>query len=331
MIHRIPVTGITMAIGGLSLAGFPIITAGFWSKDEIIAEAWHGAGHAPLALLVLLLLMTAAALTAFYTARMWFLTFWGKPRTPAAEHAGLGTLRKQWVVWWNRQSASADYKLLQEPLSRRDRLSAAQMEFPLVVLSFLALTAGFIGIHKAILGSNPLHTFLAGTLIEEPEVIGFNFLPMLFSMVLAVGGLGLGWMIYGRRPLAAEEKDPTEQALGADLWRMLQNRFYIDILYRRYLLRPVEWFAVNIVIQAVDKETIDGVLETLGELFTSLGEGFKRFNTVVIDGFIDGSVYALGDFARWFRQVQTGRVQQYLLAVTLALLALGTLFIIQVR
>ncbi len=331
LIHRIPVTGITMAIGGLSLAGFPIITAGFWSKDEIIAEAWHGAPHAPLALLVLLLLLAAAGLTAFYTARMWFLAFWGKPRTAAAEHAGLGSLRKQWVVWWNRQSMSENYKLTQEPISPRDRLSAAQMEFPLVVLAFFALTAGFIGIHQDILGSNPLHKFLAGTLVEEPEVIGFNFLPMLFSMVLAVGGLGLGWFIYGRRPLAAEEKDPTEQALGPEIWRMLQNRFYIDILYRRYLLRPVEWFAVNIVIQAIDKETIDGVLETLGETFSSLGEGFKRFNTVVIDGFIDGSVYALGDFARWFRQVQTGRVQQYLLAVTLALLALGTLFLIQVR
>ncbi len=104
----------------------------------------------------------------------------------------MGTIRKKWVVWWNRQSASADYKLLQEPLTPRERLSAAQMEFPLVVLAFLALTAGFIGIHKDILGSNPLHNFLAGTLVEEPEEIGFNFLPMLFSMVLALGGLGLG-------------------------------------------------------------------------------------------------------------------------------------------
>jgi hypothetical protein len=85
------------------------------------------------------------------------------------------------------------------------------------------------------------------------------------------------------------------------------------------------------VIQALDKETIDGVLDTIAETFTWLGEAFKRFNTLVIDGVGDGLPRAIGDFAGWFRQVQGGRVQQYLLIVTLALLAIGTLFLIQVR
>jgi len=52
---------------------------------------------------------------------------------------------------------------------------------------------------------------------------------------------------------------------------------------------------------------------------------------VVIDGTFDSTLDALLRFARWFRQVQTGRVQQYLLAVTLALLVIGTLLITQVR
>ena len=46
------------------------------------------------------------------------------------------------------------------------------------------------------------------------------------------------------------------------------------------------------MIKAIDKETIDGVLERLAEAFTWLGEAFKRFNTVVIDGVVDGLVYA---------------------------------------
>ena len=331
LMHRIPVTAITMALGGLSLAGFPLLTAGFWSKDEIIADAWHGMTHDPFPLLVLFLLLTSAGLTAFYTARMWFLTFWGTPRTPAAEHAGIGSLRKQWVVWWNRRPWSRDTKLVQEYASPKDLLSANQMELPLVVLAFLAITAGFIGIHEAILGKNPLHDFLTPTLAQHVEALDFNLLPMLASMAVALGGLGLGWWVYGLNPVREGQMDPTERALGPEIWRVLQNRFYIDIFYRRYLLRPVEWFAVNIVIQAIDKETIDGVLEFIAEAFTLLGEAFKRFNTVVIDGFVDGLVYALGDFARWFRQVQTGKVQQYLLFVTLALLAIGTLFLIQVR
>jgi NADH-quinone oxidoreductase subunit L len=331
LIHRLPVTAITMAIGGLSLAGFPLITAGFWSKDEIIAEAWHGMSQSPFPLFVLLMLITAAALTAFYTARMWFLTFWGKPRTPAAQHAGIGSLRKQWVVWWNKRPWSKDYKLMQEPVSPRDRLSFGQMEFPLVVLSFFAIAAGFIGMPADLVGKNPLHDFLAGTLLEHPPVIDFNFAPMLLSMIVALGGLGLGWWVYGRKPVEAGQPDPTQVALGPGIWATLQNRFYIDLLYRRYLLQPVERFAERVVIQAIDKETIDGVLETIAETFIWLGEAFKRFNTVVIDGTVDGICAAIGNFAAWFRQVQTGRVQQYLLLVTLALLTISTLLLIQVR
>ena len=332
LIDRIPTTAITMAIGGLSLAGFPLVTAGFWSKDEILAEAWHGMGEGwPLALFVLVMLVAAALLTAFYTARMWFMTFWGKPRTEAAAHAGIGTFRN----WWVNSRWGKVRRLESEAISRQDATSARQMEIPLIVLSFFAIFAGFIGVHTdfPLLGAldNPLHEFLSGTLLEHPPVIDLDGLPILVSIVVALGGLAIGWWLYGRRPLAEGEADPTERALGAGVWAALQNRFYIDLLYRRYLLRPAEWFATNIVIQAIDKETIDGVLETIADSFIWLGEMLKRFNTVVIDGVGDGIPRAIGDFAAWFRQVQTGRIQQYLLFVTLALLAIGTLFLLQVR
>jgi NADH-quinone oxidoreductase subunit L len=304
-----------------------LITAGFWSKDEIIAEAWHGGAHHYFPLFVLLLLLIAALLTAFYTARMWFMTFWGAPRTPAAEHSGIGSLRKRWVIFWNRRGWSKDSRLEQEPIKRDDQLSANQMEFPLVVLAFFAIFAGFIGTPF----NNVLHDFIGPTLLEEPEKIDFNFAPMLLSMIVALGGLGLGWWVYGRKPVEAGETDPVEEALGPDIWRVLQNRFYIDVLYRKYLLNPAEWFAEKVVIQAIDKETIDGVLETIADTFTWLGEAFKRFNTVVIDGFIDGIVSRIGASAEWFRQTQTGRVQQYLLVVTLALLTIATILIVQAR
>ena len=78
---RIPVTAWTFLIGGLALSGFPFVTAGFWSKDEILADAW---AHAPV---VFWVLAAAAFLTAFYTMRQITLTFLGRPRTKEAEHA----------------------------------------------------------------------------------------------------------------------------------------------------------------------------------------------------------------------------------------------------
>jgi len=332
LIHRIPVTAITMAIGGLSLAGFPFVTAGFWSKDEIIAEAWHGMTEGfPLALFVLLMLVVSAALTAFYTARMWFLTFWGQPRTEAARYAGPGTLRPRWVSWWNSRKASASYKLINEYADPSTLRAAAQMEAPLVILAFFAITAGFIGIHEDILGKNPLHDFLAATVALHGAVIDFNFVPMLVSIIVALSGLVLGYLVYGARPLAAGQDDPVKVAVGPEIWRMLENRFYIDLLYRKYLVKPVERFAHNVVGPVIDQETIDGVLETISDLFTGLGELFKMLNKLVIDGVGDGIPRAIGAFGGWLRQSQSGKLQQYLLVVALAVLALGTLLIIQVR
>src|SRR5574341_348085 len=105
---RIPGTAWTFLIGGLALSGFPIVTAGFWSKDEILADAFANQRW-----IVFGVLAFTALLTAFYTMRQVGLTFFGAPRTAAAEHASQPDLR---------------------------------MNLPLLFLSFFALTAGFVGI-----------------------------------------------------------------------------------------------------------------------------------------------------------------------------------------
>ena len=72
LLKKMPRTGWTFIIGGAALSGFPLITAGFWSKDEILADAWYN-GH----WIVFATLAIAAFLTAFYTFRQIFLTFFG--------------------------------------------------------------------------------------------------------------------------------------------------------------------------------------------------------------------------------------------------------------
>ena len=71
-----PVTYLTFLAGGCALAGVPLITAGFWSKDEILTGAFTGQHWA-----VFILLALAALLTAFYTGRQITLTFLGTPRS----------------------------------------------------------------------------------------------------------------------------------------------------------------------------------------------------------------------------------------------------------
>ena len=76
---QMPVTCTTFWIGGLALAGFPLLS-GFWSKDEIVAAALHHS--APLGAIGLV----TAVMTAFYTFRAIFLTFHGEPRLPEGAH-----------------------------------------------------------------------------------------------------------------------------------------------------------------------------------------------------------------------------------------------------
>ena len=105
---KMPITFWTFLIGGFALSGFPVITAGFWSKDEILADAL---AHGHWAVFITLAL--AAFLTAFYTMRQITLTFLGEARTKEAEHAH----ETPWT-----------------------------MTVPLMVLAFFAITYGWVGI-----------------------------------------------------------------------------------------------------------------------------------------------------------------------------------------
>ena len=83
------ITSLTMLIGSLSIAGIPPFS-GFWSKDEVLSSAFNAAQAAPdygtLFLILWLMGVITAFLTAFYMFRMWFMTFSGKPRTDSHSH-----------------------------------------------------------------------------------------------------------------------------------------------------------------------------------------------------------------------------------------------------
>ncbi len=158
LLRRMPRTGWTFIIGGLALSGFPFITAGFWSKDEILANAWNG--H----MIVFTVLAISAFLTAFYTARQIGLTFFGEPRTEMASHAPE---------------------------------SVPQMTIPLILITPFAILLGFIGIPGMNWIAGLLDPYLEFQGIH-PHHHEFNFLPMLVSIVVALAGLGLGWAIYGK-------------------------------------------------------------------------------------------------------------------------------------
>jgi NADH-quinone oxidoreductase subunit L len=298
--QRMPVTFVTFLIGGLALAGFPFITAGFWSKDEIFADAYyHGLVKGDgLATLVFIVLVVSALLTAFYTMRQIAMTFLGQPRSEAAANAVE---------------------------------SVPSMTFPLIVLAVFALFIGFINIPKdfpvfgALVGDGAywLKNFIASMLLEKPEPLAFNAVPVLFSIGVALGGLGLGWYVYARNPLQAGQTDPVERL---PVFNFLANRWYWDELYRKIFVAPLQAIADG-YSDRVDKGVIDRILEGGYALGARMTKGFAEFDRVVITGFSDSVGRLFRGLGDWGRELQSGQVQNYLLSGLIMVIAILVFFL----
>ena len=294
--RRMPTTAITFIIGGLALSGFPLITAGFWSKDEILADAW-GHGHE----LVFWALALGALMTAFYTARQICLVFLGKPRTKAAAHA---------------------------------RESAPTMTIPLMVLAVFAVAGGWIGIPETFPGigsilGNPFHHFIGGlarALHIEATALPFNPFPLLISVVVALGGLFLGWTIYGLRPLArTEDADPLEGLLGR-LYPVLRHKYYFDELYAATIVRGARRLAA-FLFDFDQRWVIDPLVNGVGRLGRDLAHWLRSLvDESIIDAAANGIGQVMGAFGAFLRALQTGRAQNYLVVMLIALLVLLALY-----
>ncbi len=295
---KMPVTFWTFLIGGLALSGFPIITAGFWSKDEILGSAFT---HSTL---VFWLLVLAAFMTAFYTMRQISLTFLGQPRTEAAEQAH----ESHWTMW-----------------------------LPLVILAFFALVAGFAGVKAdmPLLGfiSGPFQTgsaierFIEPTVLPalELEKLPFEWGPMLIGSTGALLGLFLGWWVYGRKPLAAGQLDPLEQKMGG-VYVLLKNKYFIDELYNVVFVQPSQRFAAWMG-EVFDRRGIDGVLHGIARGAWGLALRFRQFDMKVVNGGADALANSIKTFGHWLRDIQTGRVQNYLLLALVSIVLLIALYI----
>ena len=300
---KMPITFWTFVAGGFALSGFPFITAGFWSKDEILADAFYQGTHGnALGMIVFIVLAVAALLTAFYTMRQISMTFLGEPRTELAEHA---------------------------------HESDAFMTLPLIGLGVFAVAFGWLGIPDNFLGTdgifyNYYHHFVGATIeetfimlnelgihVHEIQTLPFNWVPLIVSLVVALGGLFWGWWVYGRKPLESPEAvDPAARRLGPTAWDILYNKYYMDELYANYVVRPTEWFSDTFVYQWVDKGLIDGTLHLIARTVYTIGQYMKRFEEVVISDGVDWVKDGFLDMAREFRTIQTGKLQEYALVST---------------
>ena len=157
---KLPITYWTFVIGSLALAGFPL-TAGFFSKDEILIGAWTAG---PLGRTLTVVGLLTAFLTAFYSFRLVFVAFWGPSR-------------------------------VDPHVARQVHEPSPTMTMPLIVLAALAIVTGYLGIPGF------LSPVLPGPMSLPPAHEGAaSFAIMVLATVMGLGGIVLAYVFYVLKP-----------------------------------------------------------------------------------------------------------------------------------
>lgn len=288
--QKMPVTFWTFLIGALALSGIPPLS-GFFSKDEILAEAFLQNQF------IWIVLTLAAFFTALYMARQISLAFLGQPRKPEI-HA---------------------------------HESPRVMTWPLVFLAAVTLVLGLAGVPEdmPVLGpllGNPFHHFLGKNfqaLGVAFEAVPFQPTVMGASITVAFAGLFLGWFVYGRQAFSLGQPDPLAK-LGP-IWMLLKNKYYIDEIYNVLIVRPTVGLAQGLL--SFDLGVIDGLVNLAGRFTAAFSELNRLFDVYVVDGAVNGIGRVGNLVGRELRLIQTGRVQYYMLIVLVSVLVLAGLFI----
>ncbi|MCJ2531042.1 MAG: NADH-quinone oxidoreductase subunit L, partial [Candidatus Thermoplasmatota archaeon] len=292
---RMRITSLAMLVAALSIAGVPPLS-GFWSKEGILAATFAASAGNQLFFWMWLLGILTVFMTAFYMFRLWFMTFWGKPR------------------WEN------------EP-----RESPRVMTVPLMILAVFAVGSGLVIFPLGGFG-NLIYPLVAGTHAEFTaplDILIRTFAgPSSFLTYISILGVaaGLGWATLIYRMGAISPDSLTAGPGRRALHTLLKRRYYIDDAYdafgRRFVLgiaRLSDWF---------DRNIVDGLVNLVARLTLWAARGTDLVDRRAVDGVVNSISLRTLRGGRTLRRGQTGQVQTYVAVIVIG--AAIVLFLIQI-
>jgi NADH-quinone oxidoreductase subunit L len=217
---RLPLVFYTFLTASLAISGFPFFS-GFWSKDEIIALAFTSpSGNVVLGLIALV----TAGLTAVYIFRAVFMTFFGKSQVPPelADH-------------------------LHPP--------GAVMAVPLVILAVLSFVGGYVQVPTEGFASFLEPAFRNSNYSAPLVTGGFNLPISILSALFAIGGIAIAYAIWYRSPATAE----SLARRYAGVREVLLNDYGIDAAYNRVFVGATRGLG-RLAAYVVDPRVIDGIV-----------------------------------------------------------------------
>ena len=216
--------------------------SGFFTKDPIIDGDFTE--HGTVGWILGICALIGAGITAFYMTRMMLMTWYGKRRWEADAHP---------------------------------HESPPVMTFPMIVLAI-----GSVGAGAFLIINDRLQDFLAPVVGVPPTSHGFLSTAGLVALVVALAGVGLGWMIYGRVPV------PATAPAGRFLTIAARKDLYGDAFNESILMRPGQWLTRLSVY--FDNRGVDGLVNSLAALVGGTSGRWRKMQT----GFVRS--YALSMF-----------------------------------
>ncbi|MCX6650496.1 MAG: NADH-quinone oxidoreductase subunit L [Methanomassiliicoccales archaeon] len=248
------VTSITMLISSLSIAGIPVLS-GFWSKDEVLAVAFE-AGDLNLTFMLLWVLGVATAfMTAFYMFRMWFMAFKGEEKE--------GT----------RRALAHGHHAHEAPIT---------MLIPLIVLVILAFGSGFAlfigdGFYSTINMGGNFEAMDIGERLTEVFTSPLTYL----SIVAAVGGILLAYFTFFKTKVSAEKV--VSKGFPKAMRQLLLDRYKFPVAYDK--IGYVGVYGFSLLLDKFDHYIIDGIVNAISAFLIKAGGVVRKAQTGLIQNY----------------------------------------------
>jgi NADH-quinone oxidoreductase subunit L len=271
------VTSTVMLIGSLSIAGIPILS-GFWSKDEILASVFEAGGDHWVFLLLWLMGVITAFLTAFYMFRMWFMTFAGE-EGEATKHAT--------QVKGEHVGAHADEHGHEAEVHEHHEAPWVMLG-PLVILAILAIGSGLV----VFIGQG----FTGTIYFDIPEAFNLEkvFTDWLtyVSILVAVAGIALAYFTFYKKKVDA----------GAIASKPMVRPFYNLLLKRYGFTKGYDFVGEKVVygfsrvLDWFDRKVVDGIVNLISRGLIGGGKAMRKMQNGMVQSYssvIVGGVVAL--------------------------------------
>ncbi len=245
--NYMPKTYITFIIAAFAISGFPGLS-GFFSKDEILWNAYANGN-----MLMWIIGVATAMMTAFYMFRLVFLTFFGKERFDT-HHT-------------------------------HPHESPKVMTIPLTILAFLSVVGGYVGIPVLFSGEggNQFEEWLKPIFApaqRKLEIYGSHshfeeIVLMVISVVLALGAIYFSYVVYTKRKDIAEKVSHQ----FSTLYKILLNKYKVDEFYEFMIVVPIQKFSEKVLWKIADNKLIDGFVNGTATIVNSTSGVIKKLQT----------------------------------------------------